>query len=60
MWELPINGLKVEILMYWDLIDSTIQPELSLIQLSILYKISWKDLSRSNLWFITIFVVESK
>ena len=40
--------------------DSTIQPELSLIRLSILHKISWKDLSRSNLWFITVFVVELK
>ena len=60
MQELPINGLKIEILMYWDLIDSTIQPDPPLIQLSILYKISWKDFSRSNLWFITGFVVELK
>ena len=60
MWERPINGLKVEILMYWDLIDSTIQPELSLIQLSALYKIYWKDFPILNLWFITVFVVELK
>ena len=45
--------------MYWDLIDATIQSELSLIHLSILY-ISLKDLSRSNWWFIPAFVAELK
>ena len=46
--------------MYWDLIDLIIQAEHSLIELSILYKISWKDLLRLDLWFITAFVVELK
>ena len=32
MEELRDNGLYIEILMYWVSINSTIQPELSLIQ----------------------------
>ena len=60
MSELSAKGLKVKILMYGDWIDSTIQPDPSLIQLWILYKMFWKDLSRSNLWFVTVFVVELK
>ena len=47
MYVLPINGLKTEIFTYWASIDSISQPDPSLIQLSIPYKISWKDLSRS-------------
>ena len=49
-------------LMYWDSINSTIQPDPSLIhyQLSILYKISWKAFPKLNLWFITVFVAELK
>ena len=47
-------------LMYWDLIDLIIQAELSLIQLSILYKISLKNLSRLNQWFATAFAGELK
>ena len=47
-------------LMYWYSIDSTIQPDASLIQLSIKYKMSWKESSNLNLWFITVFVVELK
>ena len=43
-WELPDNGLEVEMLMYWDFINSIINPDPSLIQLSIPYKIFWKDL----------------
>ena len=46
--------------MYWETIDSTIQPDPLLIQLSILFKIFWKDLAGSSLWFITVFVVELK
>ena len=42
--------------MYWDLIDSTFQPDSLLIQTSIMYKISWKKFSNLNLWFITVFV----
>ena len=38
--ELPDNGLSVEMVMYWDWLNSTIQPDPSLIQLSILYKMS--------------------
>ena len=41
-------------------IDSIIQPDPSLIQLSILYKISWKGLSRSYSELITVVVVELK
>ena len=37
---LPVNGLCKEIFTYSPFIDSIIQPDLSLIQLSILYKIS--------------------
>ena len=41
-------------------INETIQPDPSLIQFWILYKISWKAFSRLNLWFITFFDVELK
>ena len=47
-------------LTYWEQIFSIIQPDLSFSHLSMLYKISWKAFSRSNLWFITVFAVESK
>ena len=57
MQEPPDKGLKVEMLMYWESVDSIIQPDTSLIQFSILYKISWKALSRLTLSFITFFVV---
>ena len=40
MYEIPENGLKTEILTYSSFIDSVTQPDPSLIQLSILYKIS--------------------
>ena len=40
MYELPDNGLKTEILTYSVSIDSVTQPDPSLIQLSVLYKIS--------------------
>ena len=35
---LPINGLYIEIFTYSSFIDSTFQPDSSLIQLSILFK----------------------
>ena len=54
------NGLKTEISMYWTSADSINQRDPSVIQLSILYKISWKDLSRSYLELITALVVELK
>ena len=40
MYELPDNGLKIEILKYSLPTDLITQPDPSLIQLSILYKIS--------------------
>ena len=40
MYELPNNGLQIEILTYPPSIDSITQPDPSLIQLSILYEIS--------------------
>ena len=40
MYVLPINELYTEIVTYSSFIDSIIQPDPSLIQLSILYKIS--------------------
>ena len=61
VYVLPINGLRAEIFRYSPFIDSIIQPYPSLIQLSILYKISGKDLSRSYLSvLITVLVVELK
>ena len=49
MWEIPDKGLKVEIIMYKESIDSIIQADPWLNHLSMLYKISWKAFSRSNL-----------
>ena len=60
MWEIPDKGLKVEIIMYKESIDSIIPADSSLTHLSMLYKISWKAFSRPILWFITVFVVELK
>ena len=40
MYMLPDNGLKIEILTYSASIESITQPDPSLIQLLILYKIS--------------------
>ena len=60
MEELPDKGVKVEMLMHWEWSFSIIQPDPALNHLSMLYKISWKAFSRSNLWFITVFVVELK
>ena len=60
MEELGDNGLETEILIYSASIDSIIRPDPSLIQLSILYKISWKDLLRSYLELFTALVVELK
>ena len=39
MYVLPDNGLKIEIFTYSASIDSVTEPDPSLIQLSILYKI---------------------
>ena len=38
-------------LMYWDSIDSTFQPDPLLIQTSIICKISWKGFPNLNFWF---------
>ena len=46
--------------MYCDSIDSIIQPDLLLIQASILYRISWKAFSNLNLLFVVVFVDELK
>ena len=46
--------------MHWGSINSTINPDPSLIHLSMLYGIYWKDLSRPNLRFFSIFVDEFK
>ena len=63
MYALPDNRLKTEILIYAASIDSITQPvnsiiDLSLIQLSLLYKFSWKDWSGMYLELITILVLE--
>ena len=47
MYVLPDNRLKIEILTYATFIDSISQPDPSLLRLSILYKTSSRDLSRS-------------
>ena len=52
------NELKIEILTYSTSIDLITQLDSSLIQLSILYKIYWKDLSRIYWELITVLVVE--
>ena len=56
MFLLPDNGLKREVLKYSSSIDSITHPNPSLIQLSILYKISWIDL----LELINVLLVELK
>ena len=59
MYVLPDNGLKIEIFTCSLFTDSIIQPDPSLIQLSILYNISGKDLSSIYLSeLITALVVE--
>ena len=60
MYVLPDNKLKTEILTYSASIDSIAEPDLSLIQLSILYRIYWKDLSISYSRLVTVLVVELK
>ena len=60
MYELPGNGLKLEILTYSVSIDSIIQPNPSLIQLSVLLKTSWKDFTRLSTGPITILLAEKK
>ena len=56
MYVLPDNGLKTEIFLYSESADSITQQDPSLI----LYKISWKGLSRSYSELITVLVVELK
>ena len=58
MYEFPDNGLQIKILTYSKSIDSIIQPDPWLIQLSVLQRISAKDLSRSYSELITVLVVE--
>ena len=58
--ELPDNWLKIYIFTYSPFIHSIIQPDPSLIQSSILYKTSWKDLSRSYSRLITVLIEELK
>ena len=47
VYVLPDNEQKIEIFIYSLPTDSITQTDASLIQLSILYKISWEDLSQS-------------
>ena len=58
MYEFPDNGLQIKILTYSTSIDSIIQPDPWLIQLSVLQRTSSKDLSRSYSELITVLVVE--
>ena len=60
MYVLPDDGLWIEIFTYSVSTDSITQPDLSLIQLSILCKTFRNDLSRSYSKLITVSVVESK
>ena len=60
MYVLPDNGLKIETFTYSASTDSVTQPSPSSIQLSILRKISWKDLSVSYSRLITVLVLELK
>ena len=60
MYVLPDNGLKIETFTYSASTDSVTQPYPSSIQLSILRKISWKDLSVSYSRLITVLVLELK
>ena len=60
MYVLPDNGLKIEIFTHLASTDSITQTDPSLSQLSVLYKISGKDLSRSYSRLITVSVVELK
>ena len=60
MYMLSDNELKTERFTYSASIDSITQPDPSLIQLSVLYKISWKELSSVCLKLITVLVVELK
>ena len=60
MYMLSDNELKTERFTYSASIDSITHPDPSLIQLSVLYKISWKELSSVCLKLITVLVVELK
>ena len=54
LYVLSNNELKIDIFTYSASADSITQPDPSLIQLSILYKISWKDLSSMYLELVTV------
>ena len=58
MYVLSDNGLKMEIFTYSLFTDSVTQPDISLIQLYILHKISWKDLS--SIYLSELITVELK
>ena len=58
--ELPSNGAYLEIFTYSLFIESIIHPDPSLIQLSILYNISSKDLPRLKSRLITVLVIQLK
>ena len=60
MYVLPENGLKIDIFTCYTSTDLITQPDPSLIQLSILYKISRKYLSSIYLELITVLIVELK
>ena len=60
MYVLPDNGHKTETLTYSASIDSITRLDPSLMQLSILDKIYWKDLLIIFLELIIVLVVELK
>ena len=60
MYVLPDNGQKTETLTYSASIDSITRLDPSLMQLSILDKIYWKDLLIIFLELIIVLVVELK
>ena len=60
MYVLPDNGIKSEILTHSTSLDSITKPDPSLIQLLILYKSFWKDLSSMYLELITVVFNRSK
>ena len=60
MYVIPDNGQKIEIFTYSASTDSITQRDPTLIQISILYKISWKYLLASYLELITVSVIELK
>ena len=63
IWQFNVwtdNGLQIVVLTYSVSIDSIIQPDPSLIQLSILQKTSWKDWSILSAGPITVLLIELK